>query len=97
MRLNFSEMLDKLIPITRFNQGQASKYFSRANKGESFIVIRNNVPVSVILSPEEYRLLRDLVSACQKANLQTDSELTLKISPLLEQIQAFEDKGHYNE
>ena len=90
--MNISDVLDNLVPITQFNQGQASKYFARAKNGESFIVIKNNVPVSVIVSPEEYKLLRDVVSACQRASARTDGDLLSRLSPLLEQINALEDK-----
>jgi len=90
--LDISEMLEKLVPITKFNQGQASKYFSRAKNGESFVVIKNNAPISVILSPEEYKLLRDIASACQKARTQTDGDLLSKVSPLLERITTLENK-----
>ena len=90
--MDFSEMLEKLVPITQFNQGQASKYFSRAKNGESFVVIKNNAPISVIVSPEEYKLLRDIASACQKARTQTDGDLLSKVSPLLERITAYENK-----
>lgn len=90
--MNISEVLEKLVPITQFNQGQASKYFSRAKNGESFVVIKNNAPISVIVSPEEYKLLRDIASICQKARTQTDGDLLSKITPLLERITALEDK-----
>jgi len=92
--MNIADMIGKLVPITRFNQGQASKYFMRANNGESFIVIKNNVPVSVIISPKEYILLRNIVSACQNARMQTDIELLVKASPLLEQLKDIEKEDN---
>ena len=57
MKNNF---LDNLVSITAFNQGQASKIFSRLKKDKQIIVLKNNIPSAVLLSPEEYnRLLEE--------------------------------------
>lgn len=51
MKNNF---LDNLVSITAFNQGQASKIFSRLKKDKQIIVLKNNIATSVLLSLEEY-------------------------------------------
>ena len=44
-------LLNNLVSVTMFNQGQASKIFNRLQD-------ENNVPTAVLLSPDEYdRLL----------------------------------------
>lgn len=56
--MDISGVSKKLVSITQFNRGQASPLFSRAKNGETLLVIKNNAPVAVILSVEEYELLR---------------------------------------
>ncbi len=52
-------ILNNLVSITMFNQGQASKIFSRLHDEKQIVVLKNNVPTAILLSPDEYdRLLR---------------------------------------
>ena len=51
-------MLNNLVSVTMFNQGQASKIFNRLQDEKQIVVLKNNVPTAVLLSPDEYdRLL----------------------------------------
>lgn len=52
-----SDVLNSLVPITQFNKGQASRIFDRLRTERHLIVLKNNVPTAVILSPEEYERL----------------------------------------
>ena len=51
-----TNILQCLIPISQFNKGQASKIFDRLHDEKELIVLKNNQPSAVILSPEEYTL-----------------------------------------
>ncbi|MGL4799534.1 MAG: type II toxin-antitoxin system prevent-host-death family antitoxin [Cellulosilyticaceae bacterium] len=53
-------ILDFLIPITQFNKGQASRIFDRLRTEKQLVVLKNNAPSAVILSPEEYARLAEL-------------------------------------
>ena len=55
-----TEMLNNLIPITQFNKGQASRIFDRLRTERQLIVLKNNSPSAVILSPEEYERLLEI-------------------------------------
>ena len=55
--MNLSKVLKQLIPITQFNKGKASQLFSRVQEGETLIVMKNNVAVAVVISPEEYSII----------------------------------------
>ena len=57
MRKKISGLIDRLVPISEFNKGQASKIFERLQTDRSLVIIKNNVPVGVLLSIEEYREL----------------------------------------
>lgn len=51
-------LLNNLVSITSFNKGQASKIFSRLQEEKQIIVLKNNAPTAILLSPDEYdRLL----------------------------------------
>ena len=54
-----AEILNSLIPITQFNRGQASRIFDRLRSESRLIVLKNNQPAAVILSPAEYTRLSE--------------------------------------
>ena len=52
-------LLNNLVSVTMFNQGQASKIFNRLQEEKQIVVLKNNVPTAILLSPDAYdRLLR---------------------------------------
>ena len=57
--LPMSNMLDSLIPITRFNKGESNKIFDEVKASGYKIVVKNNAPACVLLSPERYKALID--------------------------------------
>ena len=52
-----ANFLSRLIPITQFNRGQASRIFDRLRSEPQLVVLKNNQPSAVILSPDEYTRL----------------------------------------
>lgn len=52
--------LQSLIPVSQFNKGQAAKIFDRLRSEKELIVLKNNQPSAVILSPEEYMRLMEI-------------------------------------
>ncbi|MCH5251297.1 MAG: type II toxin-antitoxin system Phd/YefM family antitoxin [Lachnospiraceae bacterium] len=52
--------LSRLIPITQFNRGQASRIFDRLRSEPELVVLKNNQPSAVILSPDEYTRLAEI-------------------------------------
>ena len=55
-----ANVLRSLVPITQFNRGQASRIFDRLHNESRLIVLKNNQPAAVILSPEEYSRLSEI-------------------------------------
>ena len=55
-----ANILTRLIPITQFNRGQASKIFDRLHSEPELVVLKNNQPSAVILSPDEYTRLAEI-------------------------------------
>ena len=54
------DTIKSLVPITQVNKGQASRIFDRLNTEKQLIVLKNNVPSAVIISPEEYIRLSEI-------------------------------------
>ena len=54
-----ADVLNRLVPITSFNKGHASKIFERARSSGPLFVLKNNVPEAVIISPEDYERMSE--------------------------------------
>jgi len=57
--LNTVNILDSIIPISRFNKGEASRIFSDVKKFGTRIVVKNNVPECILMSPQSYQQMMD--------------------------------------
>ena len=55
-----ADFLQSLVPISQFNKGQAAKIFDRLRSERELIVLKNNQPSAIILSPEEYTRLTEI-------------------------------------
>lgn len=55
-----ANILTRLIPITQFNRGQASRIFDRLHSEPELVVLKNNQPSAVILAPQEYTRLAEI-------------------------------------
>ena len=55
-----ANLLQSLVPISQFNKGQAAKIFDRLRSERELIVLKNNQPSAIILSPEEYERLTEI-------------------------------------
>lgn len=59
-------LLNNLVSVTMFNQGQASKIFNRLQSEKQIIVLKNNNPTAILLSPDEYDRLINLAADGEK-------------------------------
>ncbi len=57
---NTANVLNSLVPITQFNRGQASRIFDRLHTESQLVVLKNNQPAAIILSPAEYSRLSEI-------------------------------------
>lgn len=65
--MDISHMIETITPITLFNKGKASQLFAKAINGKPLLVVKNNAPVAVILSKDEYCRLYQLAHACEQS------------------------------
>lgn len=80
-----TDMLRSLVSVTQFNKGQASKIFDRLKNEKHIVVLKNNAPSAIILSPEEferiieieenYKLLLEANERMEKSNLENNISL----------------------
>lgn len=52
-----NNVLNMLVPISRFNKGEANKIFDEVKRDGVKVVIKNNQPIGVIMAPEMYESL----------------------------------------
>ncbi len=57
--LNSINVLDSIVPISCFNKGKANQIFSEVKKSGIRIVVKNNVPECVLMSPKDYQKLME--------------------------------------
>ena len=55
------DMLRSIIPISRFHKGEAAKIFDEVADAGVKIVVKNNEPACVLLSPQKYEELMEEV------------------------------------
>ena len=60
--LNAASVMRSIVPITRFNRGEAGKIFDEVESSGMKIVVKNNKPACVLLSPERYEEIMELLS-----------------------------------
>ncbi len=67
--------IQNTVPITQFNRGYAGKIFEDVKKQGAKVVMKNNMPECVLMSPEEYL---DLMEELENARLFAMAEARLK-------------------
>jgi len=59
--ISLSNALDAVVPITRFNRGEANKIFDEVKESGCKVVVKNNVPACVLLTPERFKAMVDMI------------------------------------
>jgi antitoxin StbD len=55
--ISINNLVKSLVPISRFNKGEANKIFEEVKETGFKIVLKNNSPACVLLTPEAYEEL----------------------------------------
>ncbi len=61
-QMSVTGMLRTMVPISRFNKGEANKIFDEVEKTGTKIVVKNNRPACVLISPGQYESLMEMLS-----------------------------------
>ena len=59
--MSISNVLNSIIPISRFNKGEAGKIFDEVNESGVKIVVKNNKPTCVLITPERYEEIMETI------------------------------------
>ena len=55
-----TQTLRSLVSISQFSKGQATRVFDRLKNEPQLVVLKNNVPAAILLSPEEFSRLAEI-------------------------------------
>jgi len=56
-----AEVMRSMVPVSRFNKGEAAKIFDEVAQTGIKIAVKNNKPTCVLLSPERYEALLEQI------------------------------------
>ena len=85
-------VMKSIVPITRFNKGEASRIFEEVQSDGTKVVVKNNRPACVLMSPEKYEHLMEMLSDCilqeeaERRLADTCSEATLSQDEVMESL-----------
>lgn len=71
-----AEFMRAMVPVSRFNMGEAAKIFDEVSRVGIKIAVKNNRPACVLLSPERYESLLEEIE---------DLELMLEVEKRLDE------------
>ena len=54
-------IMKSIVPISRFNKGEANRIFEEVESSGTKIVMKNNRPACILMSPEQYESLMEMV------------------------------------
>ena len=52
-------IMNSIVPITRFNKGEANRIFDEVESSGTKIVMKNNRPARILMSPGRYEALME--------------------------------------
>lgn len=84
--INTLKLANAIVPITRFNKGEAGKIIDEVKNEGPRIIVKNNVPECVMLSLEEYNRLCD--AANRSIKIDTSKEAEEKRKAFIKKIRA---------
>ena len=61
LQKDMRDLLESIVPISRFNKGEAGKIFEEVAKSGTKIVVKNNKPTCVLIDPKKYIELMDMI------------------------------------
>jgi len=73
--ISVRDMLNSIVPISRFNKGEANKIFNEVNNSGYKIVIKNNKPTCVLITPEKYE---EMIETIEDYKLFLEAEKRMK-------------------
>lgn len=60
--MSVMSMMRSIVPITRFNKGEANRIFDEVEASGTKVVMKNNRPACILMSPGKYEALMEMLS-----------------------------------
>lgn len=60
--LSVMGVMKAIVPITRFNKGEANRIFDEVEASGTKVVMKNNRPACILMSPAKYESLMEMLS-----------------------------------
>lgn len=73
--ISVNNIMNSIVPITRFNRGEASKIFDEVEENGFKVVLKNNTPACVLVTPKLYE---EMVEALEDYALYFEAEKRIK-------------------
>ena len=89
MQNNILGIMNSIIPITRFNRGEAARIFDEVAADGTKLVLKNNAPACVLISPREYARIAEALEdyeLLQTAIQRADCDKTIPQEELLNEL-----------
>ncbi len=74
-------LMDAMVPISRFNKGEACKIFEEVTRSGVKIVVKNNKPTCVLINPDKYK---ELMEIAENYQLLVEAEQRMKSATSLD-------------
>lgn len=58
--MNTATLLDNIVPTSAFSQGKSAKCFEKVSDGAPVIVMKNNAPYRVVVTPADFARMAEL-------------------------------------
>lgn len=91
--MNIIAAIQNTISITQFNRGLAGKIFQEVKQSGAKVVMKNNTPECVLISPDEYVRLMDEVNDARLLALAVKRMENFNPNNTLSEKQVMEDLG----
>jgi PHD/YefM family antitoxin component YafN of YafNO toxin-antitoxin module len=91
--LDLTNAITNTISISLFNRGLAGKVFEDVKRSGAKVVIKNNAPECVLLSPDEYVALMDEVNDARLLALATERMARCKESNVISEEDVLRELG----
>lgn len=72
--INTLRLLNAIIPITRFNKGEAGKIIDEVKQNGPRIIVKNNVPECVMISLDDYSSLAEAANRTISLDVSKETE-----------------------
>ncbi len=88
-----ASVLNNMVSQAEFNKGKAAEIFNEVQNSKRIVVLKNNKPSAIILSPDEYARMAEFEEDCRLLILAEERMRNAKDDDFIPADQLMEDMG----